>query len=275
MNNKELWEKRSKLLGDHINSVLCINMPKILNEHFHNWQIKIILSNISINYKNILDMGCGYGRLSMPIIENFPLVRIKGIDISENYIRLFKENTKQDALQCKIEQYPFEQNQFDCILCSTVLMYVKKQNHSLILQKIINSLNDNGKLILIENDYRGKSFMNGFGVINLYKKIFNRSKEISGGYFFKEKEIEDLIRLNNASIIKKYRISLTTIFIIPIVILSKLLNAFAMHKLLNFILNIEFKISKFKLPTIHIAYIIKKQQTNKICIRKVNAETII
>ncbi len=258
MNNKEIWENRSKLLGDHINSVLCINMPKILNEHFHNWQINIILSNISSNDKNILDMGCGYGRLSMPIIENYPLVRIKGVDISENYIRLFKENTKQDALQCEIEQYPFEKNHFDCILCSTVLMYVKKQNHSFVLQQLINSLNDTGKLILIENYYSGKYFMNGFGIINLYKKIFKQSKETSGGYIFKKNEIENLIRLNNASIIKEYRISLTTFFIIPLFILSKLLSSFAMNKFLNFILNTEFKISKFKLPTVHITYIIKK-----------------
>jgi 2-polyprenyl-3-methyl-5-hydroxy-6-metoxy-1,4-benzoquinol methylase len=258
MNNKEIWEKRSNLLGDHINSVLFSGMPQSLNEHFHNWQIKIIFSNISAADKNILDLGCGYGRLSKPIIEKFPGSRIKGIDFSENYIKLFKENTKQDALQCDIEKYPFEKNYFDCILCSTVLMYVKKQNHSFILQQLISSLNDNGKLILIENNYSGQCFMNGFGIINLYKKYFKQSKETSGGYFFKKNEIEDLIRLNNASIIKEYRISLTTIFIIPIFILSKLLNSFVMNKLLNFILNIEFKISKFKLPAVHIAYIIRK-----------------
>ncbi|MGD0021416.1 MAG: class I SAM-dependent methyltransferase [Smithellaceae bacterium] len=258
MDNKEVWGKRSVLLGNQINGVLFSGMPQILNEHFHNWQIKIILSNISSIDKNLLDVGCGYGRLSMPIIERFPMLRIKGIDISENYVRLFKENTKQDALQCEIEKYPFEKNYFDCILCSTVLMYVKKQNHSFVLQKLINSLNDTGKLILIENNYSGKSFMNGFGIINLYKKIFKQFKKTSGGYIFKKNEIEDLIRLNNASVIRKYRISLTTIFIIPIFILSKIINPAAMHKFLNFILNSEFKISEFKLPTIHIAYIIRK-----------------
>ncbi len=260
MKNKEIWEKRSKLLGDQINSVLFSGMPQVLNEHFHNWQIKIIFSNISVTDKNLLDLGCGYGRLAVPIIEKFPGLRIKGIDISDNYIRLFKENTKQDALQYEIEKYPYEKNYYDCILCSTALMYVNKQSHSLVLRQLINSLKDNtSKLILIENNHSGKSFINGFGIINLFKKIFKHSKETSGGYIFKKNEIEDLIRLNNASIIKEYRISLTTIFIIPIFMLSKLLNSFLMNKFLNVILNIEFKISKFKLPTVHIAYIINKE----------------
>ena len=72
------WEKRSKMFGSSPKGVLFKGLPDIFNEYIHNWQLNRILSEIDTKSKeiNILDIGCGYGRISMPILEIFPQTKI-------------------------------------------------------------------------------------------------------------------------------------------------------------------------------------------------------
>ena len=96
--NHEKWEKRSVLYGPIQRSVLFKGMPDIINEHIHNWHKKIVLKNIA-KKKNmrVLDIGCGYGRLSMPVIDEYPETELLGIDITETFVKFYQEMTKAEG----------------------------------------------------------------------------------------------------------------------------------------------------------------------------------
>ena len=74
------WEKRSINYGASWKSVLFKGMPDLANEHFHSCHINFILECIKSNKDDIriLDIGCGYGRLSLPIIQKLPQAQIIG-----------------------------------------------------------------------------------------------------------------------------------------------------------------------------------------------------
>ena len=104
------WEKRSINYGASWKSVLFKGMPDLANEHFHSCHINFILECIKSNKDDIriLDIGCGYGRLSLPIIQKLPQAQIIGLDISANYVNLYKENTGRDAFVGTLESLPSE-----------------------------------------------------------------------------------------------------------------------------------------------------------------------
>jgi hypothetical protein len=64
----------------------------------------------------------------MPIVEKICGVDIRGVDISENYVRLYGENTNRLAFIGTIENLPVELGTFDYIICITVLMYLDHGN---------------------------------------------------------------------------------------------------------------------------------------------------
>ncbi len=158
------WEKRSINYGASWKSVLFKGMPDLANEHFHSCHINFILECIKKNNDaiRILDIGCGYGRLSLPIIQNIPQAQIIGLDISANYVNLYKENTGRDAFVGTLESLPSEIGTFDYIIVVTVLMYLPKNNLKEVFSNLFSHLNKNGKIIIIEPTQSGIIFQTGF-----------------------------------------------------------------------------------------------------------------
>ncbi len=85
--NMEEWEKRGILYGSSCKSVLFKNMPEAANRHFHFSHLNFIYDSIH-NIKNncrILDVGCGYGRITMPLTQILPEAEIIGMDTCYNF----------------------------------------------------------------------------------------------------------------------------------------------------------------------------------------------
>lgn len=259
------WEIRSKKYGSTFKSVLFKNMPNLINEYFHNWHKNIILKYLTNKKEiNVLDIGCGYGRLSIPILKKNKKAKIIGIDISPTYIELFKKNTHQNGYVGTIENIPNNIGKFDLIICVTVLMYVKNKKNLLKTAKnIISLLKPNGKLILIENDYSGRPFLTFFGFIPLIQKNLSPNNQAkTGGNHFNKNELEKIFNKVNGEIVRKYKHPFSSINIVLLTLICKFFPKKISTKILYFSQKIDKYLINSNLPSIYVAYEIQK--INKI-----------
>lgn len=108
----------------------------------------------NIDSKNILDFGCGIGRISLKVAK--VAKSVIGVDISEQSIKVANENAKKygvlnfkgfildEKISIKYQKY------FDYILLINVIHHVKDINS--IFKKINCYLKDNGEIIIFESN---------------------------------------------------------------------------------------------------------------------------
>lgn len=117
--------------------------------------IQMLLNQVDLNNKRVLDVGCGVGVISFLINDIFDNVEIVGIDFDENFINMANEN-KTDNIEfykSDINDIPSNLGLFDVIIGRWILMYVDNP------LKTINYLNKflkhGGKFIFEESDISG------------------------------------------------------------------------------------------------------------------------
>jgi SAM-dependent methyltransferase len=257
--NKIEWERRSELLKDSIRSVLYKGLPDIVNEHFHNWHKKILLKFVEARGKmKVLDVGCGYGRLSIPIIEKFPDVDIIGLDISENYVRLYKEKTNRPAFIGSIENIPAELGSFDYIICVTVLMYLNGENLKQAIANLLFHLKPDGRLILIEPHFSGIFFQTGFGMLNILKNRIRKDAIATRGRSFRMNELRNLFIHKGGKVLMENRLPVTSLFFLPMVIMGTLVPKRIAKEIYRVLFQLDILLGVLKLPSIYVAYLITK-----------------
>jgi SAM-dependent methyltransferase len=256
------WDLRSKRFGATLRGVLFKGLPEVVNEHLHNWHEKLVLSWIGEKEDlKILDVGCGYGRLSIPIIKKFADVDITGLDISENYVRLYKENTHHPAFVGAIENIPAELGTFDYIICVTVLMYLHNKKLSKAVSNLLFHLRPNGKLILIEPHSSGIPFQTGFGIWACVRNRFRQDSIHTRGRSFRMREIASLFSNAAGKIISECRLPITSLFFLPMALIGKYLPEGTARKLFRIIFSLDTLLGGLKLPSIYVAYLIARNRT--------------
>lgn len=191
MSNKirQLWEERSNKYKDNVKGVLPKSFPNWLNKILDNW----MFSKVKMAVKKgdfVLDLGCGYGRVSSEILSNIKDTKIIGIDISQNYVDIFNSNLspRGRAYRGSIEKLTFKDKSFDSVVMITTMMYVvdekMRQN---TMKQIFRILKTNSKFIFIERNPYGHSLMTLGGLITKIRG--NKNKEIKSvsfeGQYFK------------------------------------------------------------------------------------------
>ena len=246
--NKADWQARSVLLKNDLKSVLFKRFPDVLNNHIHNFHKKFILENIPDSSSiKVLDAGCGYGRNSLILIERNKNIDITGIDISEHFAEAYLSNTGRPSFTGTIEDLPDSIGKFDYVLCVTVLMYVEKEKMDRSMKNLFSCLKQGGSIILIEPLVSGRLFSNGLGLLNL----FGKKHEITPGNCFKAKDLKKYITQNGGQILEEKRVPITTIFIIPLYLLSLLLGDKPMRAILKGLSTSDHILSNLKLPSLY------------------------
>ncbi|MBC3796818.1 class I SAM-dependent methyltransferase [Acetobacterium tundrae] len=108
---------------------------------------EIVERVLAANPKSILDLGCGNGN----VLEKIKLksdADLYGLDLSENMIESAKEKLGA-RVELKVgdaEQLPYDDNQFDIIVCNASFHHYP--NPDQVLQEIHRVLKPNGTLVL-------------------------------------------------------------------------------------------------------------------------------
>lgn len=175
------WLDRSKVsLDKRYKGVLFSGFPDSLNDYLHHWTSHLILEHITGKDGAILDLGCGYGRLSLIIRERFPDSLLIGLDISPTYTREYLQNVRHGfSVLSNSVHLPFKKKRFDVIFEVFSLMYLPdKETYRQAIQEMLYSLKDDGAVLIIENNRAGAYLLNGFGTVALLSKIIHGRKSL-------------------------------------------------------------------------------------------------
>jgi len=135
----------------------------------------------------ILDYGIGIGRLALPILENYPKVKIIGLDESESMFELAKKWLPQVFFEkkrielLKPDQFfrKYQKEKFDLILAVYIFQHIFLEELSQLLPKLYALLKNDGRIFIVgtfqNDDNRGRKIE----VRPLLEKYFEIEKEIS------------------------------------------------------------------------------------------------
>ncbi len=97
--------------------------------------VETMLETLPVGDSYWLDAGCGTGVMSLLIASKGG--KVLAVDASENMLEIAKESSQEFSDQISyspiesVESLPYEDNQFDGIVCSSVLEYLQKPKQCL------------------------------------------------------------------------------------------------------------------------------------------------
>jgi 2-polyprenyl-3-methyl-5-hydroxy-6-metoxy-1,4-benzoquinol methylase len=114
--------------------------PISRSQVYFNW----VRPFIKEDYKSLIEVGCGEGRVLQKIVDNFPTLDVSGFDGSNKAVELAQKKGLRITQKLIFEQEALPKA--DIYLLLGVLEHI--ENIESFLATIINSLNVNGRLIL-------------------------------------------------------------------------------------------------------------------------------
>lgn len=143
----------------------------------NDFQLKEVLSWFGdVKGKKLLDAGCAKGRFTKALVERGAF--LTGIDITENFIRIAKENVPEANFRlASVIDIPFATNTFDGILCIEVIEHIPDTEKT--IAEMVRVLKPGGKLIIIDKN-----------ILSLHYRyliptcLFKRIQEIRGKWMY-------------------------------------------------------------------------------------------
>lgn len=89
---KDAWDDREQRLGATKRSVLFKRFPGWLNQSIHRRHRSFVLRHLPEKASRVLDVGCGYGRMSLEIKQRFPEMQFQGIDLCAKFCEEFQRS---------------------------------------------------------------------------------------------------------------------------------------------------------------------------------------
>ncbi|MFC1625143.1 class I SAM-dependent methyltransferase [Patescibacteria group bacterium] len=250
---KKSWVKRSLKYNDRIEGILPKSFPTSVNKYLDDWMFDQISKKLNKNQQfSILDLGCGYGRLSKSILEKYPKSHVFGVDISKNYIELYnkKLNPRGKAKVGDIRNIPFKDESMDFVFVVTSLMYiVDKINQEKVFNEIFRVLKKNGKFMIIERHPFGYGYVTLGGLVSKIRG--KKNKEINAVGYTK-KIIKERIK-KNAVIEQCSGIPVFTL-LLPLFFLINPLSKNLLKIILKITKILDSKFGFILTPSLYISY---------------------
>ncbi|EKD90430.1 MAG: membrane-associated protein [uncultured bacterium] len=209
---KVAWNERSKKYGKKIEGVLPKSLDPLINDYLDKWMFETIERYVEDDKKlNILDLGCGYGRLSKQIIKKFPEVKVVGIDIAKSYVDIFNKtlSPRGRAYVGDIKKLPFKSETFDLVFIATSLMYlIEKEDQVACIREVRRVLKEKGKFVIIERNPLGHRIITFGGLVSILRG--QKYKEIPS-VSFKKKYLKSVLEKNLGKVVQVKGIPIWTL----------------------------------------------------------------
>lgn len=214
---RKRWEDRAKLFGNHTAGVLYQGLSSSLNNYidaFHLGCLKQSLLDRLPRNTCLIDVGCGYGRISQAIRRERPDIEIIGCDFSLPYCHLFSRDLAAPTVCCQIDNMPFAARTFDAAAVVTSLMYIRQELRQHVASGILDLLRPGGLVLFIEPS---QEVLEIIGAIRP-----NSGRATTGGTGLAVREFRELRLAGNFEEIAHGGIPVFTLFLPALVLLDKL-----------------------------------------------------
>ncbi|CAM0997943.1 class I SAM-dependent methyltransferase [Rhodanobacter sp. Root179] len=149
------WENRAAKGISSLSGVLFQGLSEQANSALHDWHAwivrEIFLPKLPMGAR-ILDLGCGYGRLSRVIARERPDIQLIGQDLAMPYCQEFSASCGPCAVASATKP-PFDANTFDGIISITCLMYVGRAEVTRTLEALRGTLKPEGVFLAVDPGY--------------------------------------------------------------------------------------------------------------------------
>jgi len=168
---KEYWEKRGQVYKkEYEYSESSKRQEKVLVEYLK-----------SLSFDSVLEFGCGFGRITKIVLENFPIKKYVALDLSADQLlnakNLCKEFDNVTFVQSTIQDFNPDEK-FDIVLGIEVLLHVLPDEINDVIRKLVNHTNKH----LVHVDWYENTppkIRSPHNFIHNYKKIYENIKSIS------------------------------------------------------------------------------------------------
>lgn len=182
------WEQRAQESGTRLSGVLFRGLSEPANaavHAWHTWIVQTVLAPLITDKGRVLDLGCGYGRISRVLTEARPDVRLTGQDVALGYCRLYQAEGNP-CVCADAARLPYAASSFDAVLAVTCLMYTERTGVPGVLRGLRELIRPGGVLLLLDP---------GVELQRTVAKVRgNRSRSPTGGDGFAREEYVRLIQ---------------------------------------------------------------------------------
>lgn len=138
-------ENQYKNTIDVYNKVAQAHQDKFANDTVYNHSYELLLKHIQSVHKNVLDVACGFGKITKYLLNNNSKLSVLGIDAAENMVSLAKQNNPKatfKVLDCrKISNL---KQRFDVISFGFCFPYLPKKDVLKLIEDASSLLTTNG-----------------------------------------------------------------------------------------------------------------------------------
>jgi len=110
-------------------------------------------------HANILDLGCGTGRLLDRLATQFPEITATGLDLSPQMLRIARQNNRHRPrliyLEGNAENLPFAEGQFDAVFNTISFLHYPQPEQ--VLTEVARVLSPGGKFYLVDITFNNSS----------------------------------------------------------------------------------------------------------------------
>lgn len=259
---REAWNQRAKVCGCGFRGVLFKGLPDILNSLIHFFHTDFVIQGLAVTAKMdcVLDMGCGYGRISAEIMANYPSTSIYGVDSSWEFITRYRRflGKKAQAIGADALSLPFKSETFQAVVVVTCLMYLPSTFRQRALEEIFRVTRRGGIIILIEpgllaqkifsiGRFKARNTVNGLG---------------TGGTGFALRNLKRCIADNGGVILDEKGNLGFTIGLLPLLLATKVSKEICLKMLVRFTGGFDKLFGKFPQFSMYFGLIVKKGLSN-------------
>jgi ubiquinone/menaquinone biosynthesis C-methylase UbiE len=132
------------------------SFPSFIYQAIH----KRLLTKVELSpHANILDLGCGTGRLLDRLATHFPEITATGLDLSPQMLRVARQNNRHRPrliyLEGNAENLPFAEEQFDAVFNTISFLHYPQPDE--VLKEVARVLSPGGKFYLVDITFNNSS----------------------------------------------------------------------------------------------------------------------